>query len=230
MARIKTVIFDVGGVLARDVWEAVWLTPEVGLADRLGVSPRAAMSAGVKIYGRFSRGRFSETAYWAEFSKEIGRDIPRPMIREAEAATLTVNPHARAVLRMLRAKGIKIGIASNNTAFWFPKQAAQVKLSRYADPDLIFASHLQGREKGDEKGLLELVARKVNPATTLFIDDRQGNLERAKRLGFYTLSYGALDATALAPSGHLVQPAFKRFDIALNQPIVNRRRYPVPLQ
>jgi hypothetical protein len=34
---VRAVIFDIGGVLAHDVWEPLFLDPETGLASRYGI-------------------------------------------------------------------------------------------------------------------------------------------------------------------------------------------------
>jgi FMN phosphatase YigB (HAD superfamily) len=77
--------------------------------------------------------------------------------------------------------------------------------------------------------LLELVARVVDPGTTLFIDDREGNLQRARRLGFHTQGYGSLDQATMLESGHILYPSFQEFRLNLNPPRKPRRCVPVPL-
>lgn len=185
---VEVVLLDVGNCLASDYWETVLLTPDVGLADRLGVDPAAACEAGRTLWERHCRRVSEEVTYWQELESALGVEIPDGVPEELDPLVLA-NPQAELLLSTMAEAGLRLGVCSNNTAFWFPKQAAKVGLHRYTDAALQFLSHLTGRTKGDDPSLLDLVADDLDPATVLLVDDRPGNLDAAEQRGFHTVRY-----------------------------------------
>ena len=73
--RIKTVLFAIGGVLAPDYWETLWLTQTISLADFLDVAPDVAFSAGLALWPRYSVREsshlVSEDDFWADFAEGV---------------------------------------------------------------------------------------------------------------------------------------------------------------
>jgi FMN phosphatase YigB (HAD superfamily) len=180
---MDTILFDIGNVLTTDPWESLLLTPGIGIADRLGIPREAAEAAGRTVWPRFSTDpQAREAEYWAAVEAELGVRIPLELVTYAEPDLLVANPAAVPVLRSLAGAGVRIGIISNNTAFWYPKQAALLDLSTLVDPDLVFVSHLSGVDKVD--GLFDVAAAAVEPASTVIVDDRDSNIPRARSAGF----------------------------------------------
>lgn len=193
-----TLMLDVGGVLFGDPWETLLLTPGAGLADRLGLDREETARAGKALWPRYAHWARSAGEYWAELGERLGVAIPPGLVAELESALLRPNPDAAALLRLAAARYRRIGLVSDNTAFWYPWQAAELRLDDVLDPGLVFLSYLRGVSKSDRPGLYEAVADHVRPRRTLVIDDRGHNLERARALGFRTARY-AMPSAPVAP-------------------------------
>ncbi|WP_156325579.1 hypothetical protein [Nonomuraea sp. SBT364] len=181
---------DIGGVLTSDPWQAIVLTPRLGLADRLGLDRATAASAGDALWPQFSLSTRREGDYWVEFEAAVGTPVPGDLVDAAEKEALKVNQDSAALFELLVRFDIEWGFISDNTAFWYPKQLRLLGLEDHADARLDFLSHLRGVSKSSPgAGLFELAADEVDPNTTLVIDDRAHNLARAASLGFETLHH-----------------------------------------
>ncbi|MBL8031818.1 MAG: hypothetical protein JNK33_05880, partial [Candidatus Doudnabacteria bacterium] len=172
---ITTVLLDVGGVMAPDPWETLWLTPERGLAYKLGLAINLVAATGPMLFEQFSEAVFTESAYWKAWEAHLRITISPVLIQEAERELLIPNPYLLTFLTQLKKYRMRIGITSNNTSFWYPKQVNEQILSDFIDPSLIFLSQELGASKVIGKpDLYELAARTTIPSQTLVIDDRQG--------------------------------------------------------
>ncbi|WP_030676415.1 HAD family hydrolase [Streptomyces sp. NRRL B-1347] len=196
--RPSVVLFDLGNVLFRDPWEALLLTEGAGLADRIGLDRGEVEAAGRRLWRRFSVVEADEQAYWDALGRELGRAVPPSLVKELEEHLLLANPAAGELLAAAADGGSRpVGIASNNTSFWYAKQAERLSLHRWVDPRLVFLSHELGVTKGARgRGLLEAAAERTHPPSTLLIEDRAGNLRRARGLGFRTAAYAFEGAAA----------------------------------
>src|SRR5262249_16978653 len=130
-----------------DPWEAIWLTPNIGLADQLNIDPTILPPIGKRLFEKYSVNTASEKDYWAEFGNELNIVISQEVVREIEAHVMTHNPYLHDFLAQMKAQGIHLGIISNNTDFWFAKQLDTTTIAKYFDPDLIFLSHVTGISK-----------------------------------------------------------------------------------
>ncbi|WP_159031078.1 HAD family hydrolase [Streptomyces acidiscabies] len=196
---MSTVLFDLGDVLFRDPWETLLLTERTGLADRLGLDRAKVTETGRKLWHRFSLSETSEQDYWKALSRRLGQPVSPFLIRELEEELLVVNPSAETMLSTA-APGRRVGIVSNNTTFWYAKQSGRLRLDKWIDPDLVFLSCREGVSKGTPgEGLFERAATRVDPATTLVIEDRPRNVARAGSAGFRTLTYSFSASSGVIP-------------------------------
>jgi len=203
-ASPRIVLFDLGGVLVPDFWETLWLTPGAGLADRLGVSRYDARRIGRMLWPHFDRTDRDELDYWEAFGCALGHPLPMALVREAEAALIRPHPQAASALGAARAAGAAIGIVSNNTAFWCPKQLALLPAEAF-DPDLTFLSHRAAATK--TKGhpdlyaiALERIAKRgLAAGAVVMVDDRADNVIFARGLGMHAVHVPP--PQLLAPAG-----------------------------
>ena len=186
-APFDLVLFDLGGVLFPDPWETLLLTPEVGIADQLGMDQERARRAGAEIWPAHATTRTDEAAYWSDFARLTGTKVPADLLTTTRQALMHPNPDARLLLDGAVMVGADVGIISDNTSFWFAMQASALRLSSYADEKLTFLSFEIGVRKAN--GLYDVAAQRVGSARTLVVDDRPHNLERAERAGFSSSRY-----------------------------------------
>lgn len=187
----SVILFDLGNVLFCDPWESLLLTPGTGLADRWGLDPSVVGEAGRRLWRGFSVREAEESEYWDALSGELDRPVPPQLIKQLEEELLVANPAAGELLEAASRGGARpVGIASNNTSFWYAKQAERLTLDRWVDPALVFLSCRLGVTKGSPgRGLLDIAAEHTRPSSTLIVEDRAANLDRARSLGFRTVEY-----------------------------------------
>jgi FMN phosphatase YigB (HAD superfamily) len=179
---VDTVLLDVGGVLYVDPWETLLLTPDVGLADRLGIPTGTAETVARSLWVEFAVRAAGESEYWARFGSAAGATVDLDLV--AEVSDLLLRPTPEAQRWLAAADGLRIGVATDNTSFWFARQRDDLGLDAVLSPELTFTSFDVGRRKQDRPGLLDVAAEVCTPSRTAFVDDREHNRARARALGF----------------------------------------------
>ncbi len=116
---------------------------------------------------------------------------------ELDCATWTnLADETFALMKDLKAAGKKIGILSNMSRDFFSTQYCRVAAHIRAILDAEIISGFVGITKPDPR-IFALASEKIGiaPARLLFLDDIQGNVEAARRCGWYAERY-SLDADA----------------------------------
>ncbi|MCA1707687.1 MAG: hypothetical protein LC808_32220 [Actinobacteria bacterium] len=186
--RIENVLFDLGGVLTSDPWESFLLTPARGIADLLGLDRAQVEAEGRALWDEYCVRESAEDEYWRDLERRLGVSIPTTVRLEVESTLLIVNPWASEILATLYNSAFRIGVASDNTSFWFPRQEDLLGLDKYVSPDITFLSYRHGvRKNASGGGLFEIAASRVDPRKTLMVEDRRHNIGRAKDYGFWTV-------------------------------------------
>lgn len=174
--------------------QAVLFTPKKGLVDRLGLDWELAFQAMRPAYLKFNHTPISsEDDFWKAVGEEMGVDLPLELVYEIDKEIIVPNPQAREALDLVKSEGLKIGIISNNTDFWYKKVIETLNLNEYVDPNLVFVSHEYGVSK--PVGLFKKALEVVNPKGSLFIDDRSDNIYVANYLGFAAMQYSMNEKT-----------------------------------
>jgi FMN phosphatase YigB (HAD superfamily) len=190
---VETVLIDVGGVLASDSWEWLLLTPSRGLAARLGLDREEVTAVGKELWRKYSLVPCTAEEYWSEFGQRMSIPSPSPkLVSELEDQLIVASPIAPTLLSFLAARGTTTGIISDNVSFWYERQAALLELDRYISPERVYLSYMYHRNKKAENSLFEIAAQSVSAQTTLVIDDRPHNVERAHAFGFAAVRLAAL--------------------------------------
>ncbi len=96
------------------------------------------------------------------------------------------------VLKRLQAHGLGLAICSNNNEFWFRRQMDNLRLHRFFSPEKTILSCRIGVAKsslGFEMFHAAADSLGLRPSQCAFVDDRQGNVDRAKELGMQGLFF-----------------------------------------
>jgi FMN phosphatase YigB (HAD superfamily) len=72
LAMVRSVIFDLGAVLASDEWPLIYKK----LSQDLGISEKKAREVMGQLFMRFCRGEFDETTFWVKYGRRAGVEIP----------------------------------------------------------------------------------------------------------------------------------------------------------
>jgi FMN phosphatase YigB (HAD superfamily) len=191
---MNTILFDMGGVLICDTWEAFLLTPHTGLADQLQLDRNTTSRVGHTLWEHYSTRQTREEDYWSDLGKALSINIPLSIVDYLESELLEANPKARESILEAKEAGFRIGIISNNTSFWFSKQVKLANIKDLIDPDLMFLSHNYGvQKKTPNRGLFHIAANIVDSNQTYVVDDNQNNIRIAQGLGFHGIHYDMHD-------------------------------------
>ena len=187
---MRAVILDVGGVLARDIWEPMF----DDLAVRHRLSKRRLYEIGRLLWETFAyvpetpanTWRDMERRYWQLFLL-ISR-IPTTVDRLIARTDRYVVPveGMRPILDALRARRTRLVICSNNNEIWWPRQAKKLRLAKYfADRRLILSSRVGAPKNSPRLEMFKaaVAAAGVPAASCFFVDDRLENIRRARRFG-----------------------------------------------
>jgi FMN phosphatase YigB (HAD superfamily) len=195
--QVDTVLLDIGGVLASDSWECLMMTPSRGLADRLELPRDEVEKVGKKLWKKYSLAPSTAQQYWSEFAEELSIPVPpKQLVAELEEELIVASPSAPRLLTFLENRRLDIGIVSDNTSFWYARQAALLGLSSYVSADTVYLSFEHHRNKKADPSLFEVVAFHQDTTRTLIVDDREHNVVRARSFGFQAVKFEGLQPPA----------------------------------
>ena len=203
---MKGVIFDVGGVLAQDVWENLLLDQgdgdqPAGIASLHGLDAGLVQRVGRLLWEAFAYTPETKRNDWHELEKRYwewfieffwGKNPPDGVSADGFIAMtgtfIRPVPGMQAVLKRLQFQGHALAICSNNNEFWFRRQMAELRLHRFFSSEKIVLSCRIGVAKSS--GTFEMFhaatdSLSLTPSGCAFVDDRQGNVDRANELGMH---------------------------------------------
>ncbi len=191
---IKSIIFDIGGVLAYDVWEYLLLDEQHGVAAKYDLDREQVLKAAKEMWLKFEHRNarndeecnLFEREYWDLFLERFR--ITTTIDELIDYTGLFIRPveGMSNLLAELKAKGLILLICSNNNEFWFRRQAAKCSFHRFFDPNKIILSNRVGASKWSanfEMFYAVVKAAGVSKEECLLVDDRAENMERASQFG-----------------------------------------------
>ena len=202
-ADIKAVIFDIGGVLAQDVWEHLLLDKKGGIASEYHLDKRKTERVGKRLWEQFAhlpetqRNRWQELEeqYWNQFIQHFAGHSPEMTADKFVKMTDNFIKPVEGViplLERLHSKGVDLAICSNNTEFWFSRQMDKLNLHKFFRQGKVILSCRIGVSKsspGFEMFHAVADALKIAKAQCVFVDDRKENVERAQQCGMVGIHF-----------------------------------------
>jgi putative hydrolase of the HAD superfamily len=183
---ITHVFFDVGGVLGSSGWGT---EPRARAVDRFGLDAADFDRRHREVVGPWEEGRLSLD----EYLDCTVFDAPRPFTREAFTAFMQAQsrpyPETIDVARALRAAGrFRLMTLNNESA---ELNAYRLRLFGLASIfSAFFSSCWLGAAKPSRRIYdLALAMAQVEPAHSVFIDDREQNLAPARALGMHVVRF-----------------------------------------
>jgi putative hydrolase of the HAD superfamily len=177
-----TIFFDWGGVVANDPGDEFLglLLKQIGATD-------GQVQEIFKTYmSRFMRGQISEAEYWSELNKHYGFKIHDSISDEFKKwRGLVANQNILALVDEAKAKGLQTAIFSNVIE---PTYNVLRQAGYYDRFDEIVASCKVGLAKPQPE-IYQLALDQLNTTASqsIFIDDKQSNLDPAAKMGFTTI-------------------------------------------
>lgn len=179
---MKTIFFDWGGVIADDPGDD-FLTK---LLLDIGANPEQIQEIFQLYMKRFMRGEISEAEYWDVLRAKYGFVIHESISDEFRKwSGLKANESVLALVNEAKKQGWQTALLSNVIE---PTYNVLQAAGFYDKFDTIIASCKEGFAK-PEITIYELALKRLNTTAqeSVFIDDKQTNLEPAKQIGFKTI-------------------------------------------
>lgn len=188
---IKTIVFDLGGVVfAQNYEKAVSHFEEIGVGDARRLLDPFAQAG---FFGDLESGRITADEYRHELSKLAGRELT---VKDCVYAWTGYVDHLPKrnfeALRRLRSEGYRLVLLSNTNPFMMmwamsPEFDGEGHLLR----DYFDACYLsyECRLMKPDPAIFQLMLTRENirPEETLFLDDSERNIEAARALGIQTI-------------------------------------------
>lgn len=182
MTDINTIFFDWGGVIAGDPNDDFW----ANLLKDKGATDAQAEEIYDTYMQRFMRGEITEEQCWDELRRDYGLVIPDDVSEEfKEWRGLIKNDRVIALTDKARSAGLKVALLTNVIE---PTYNVLSGVGHYGYFDEVIASCKVGYAKPQEEIYqLALDRLRTTAGQSLFIDDKQKNLDPAIRMGFKTI-------------------------------------------
>jgi len=185
MAKIKAVLFDLGGVFFED-----------GTEKFLNILSKKTNKKYQELYPIFRQGKsleyrenkLSGKVFFDLASNEIGQILKPDELNNLWASQYTEINGVRNIAEELKKQGLTVGILSDNV----PERVnyLQKKYKFLGLFDLVIFSYEANLTKGNpEIYNLALNKLKLQPNEVIFVDDRQSNLDIAKEVGIVPILF-----------------------------------------
>ena len=174
---IKAIIFDIGGVIATNIFGGL----SAFFSKRYNVAPEVFRRAWKKQWHEWEVNSISCDEYWEGVLKELKIEEDSGVIMENAYEQLELNEKVMQLVRLLVNK-YRLAIISNNTCEWGNYAIEMFGLEEFFDP--IILSCDVGCVKPD-KEIYKLTLEKLGvlPGECIFVDDKERNTLVAKDMG-----------------------------------------------
>jgi FMN phosphatase YigB (HAD superfamily) len=197
---IEAVIFDLGGVLAYDVWEHLLLDETEGVASLWKLDRQQVERLGRALWEEFSirptaenyGWRELEREYWTEFAERLGLSIPIDEFISLTDKFIRPVQGMVQLLEELQRENLELAVCSDNTEFWFERQMTKLGLYRFFRPQNIVLSSRVGvtKSSADSKMFQAVVgALGSHKHNCIFVDDRTVPVFHSIEFGLGTILF-----------------------------------------
>jgi putative hydrolase of the HAD superfamily len=182
MSDINTIFFDWGGVIAGDPDDGFWAQ----LLKDSGASDEQTQEIYDTYMQRFMRGEITEAECWNGLRLNYDLTIPDTISDEFKKwRGLVKNDDIVALISRAKTSGLQVALLTNVIE---PTYNVLSEAGYYDYFDVVIASCKVGLAKPqDEIYQLALDRLHTTAEQSVFIDDRQKNLDPATRMGFTTI-------------------------------------------
>lgn len=182
MSDINTIFFDWGGVVAGDPDDGFWSQ----LLRDNGATEEQAQEIYETYMQHFMRGEITEAECWDELRRNYGLIIPSTISDEFKKwRGLVKNDDIVALIHQAKSSGLQVALLTNVIE---PTYNVLSEAGYYDYFDVVIASCKVGLAKPQDE-IYQLALDQLNTTAeqSVFIDDRQKNLDPATRMGFTTI-------------------------------------------
>ncbi len=187
---VKVILFDFGGVLAEEGFREGLMT--IARSNGLSAQVFFEMATAAVYESGYVVGAADEHWYWDLLRQRSGIRQPDADLRKEILERFILRPWMLEIVSGLRQSGYFVGILSDQTQ-WLDELDDRDHF--FAEFNVVFNSYHLGRGKKDPQIFDEVAERlAVLPSEILFIDDNDGNIERARSRGLQTILFRDKDS------------------------------------
>jgi len=188
----KSIIFDLGSVLAGDEWLRVYGE----IANEVKIPEEKVREIVNSLFIKWSLGKIDEGGFWKEFEIKTGTNLPEEFTKDFFLKTYKEwskdIKESWEILVELKAKGIRLALLSNTIEPHVLANEEMGRLRRLRDIgfEAFVWSYKEGVGKPDPR-IYKVMLEKLNlPAEAcVFVDDDLENVEAAKELGMQGIHF-----------------------------------------
>jgi len=182
---IKAVLFDLGGVYFEDGTDKFLKK----LSSKIGKSyndlyPIFRMGKSLE----YRRNEISGKEFFGWAAKELDTDFTADQLNEMWVSEYTEVTGVKEIIKDLKKKGIKVTILSDNVPERIEYLQKKYKFLNVFD-DVVLSYEVNLVKTSEEMFNLALSRVNCKPEETIFVDDREINLDVAKQLGIIPILY-----------------------------------------
>jgi putative hydrolase of the HAD superfamily len=183
------VLFDFGGVIAEEGFrEGIR-----AIGKRNGLDPEALFDLAEELIYEtgYVEGMVGEAVFWEAFRQRTGISATDEELREEVLARFTLREAVLKYVERARASGMVTGILSDQTD-WLDELNRRTPFFYLFDH--VFNSFYLKKGKRDPSVFGEVTAKLgLKPEEVLFVDDKTGNISRARASGLRVLHFTGMD-------------------------------------
>ena len=186
---IKAVIFDYGGVLADEGWAKGIRV----IAVMNGYDPEEFFHHCVDVLFEtgYVRGEVTEEQYWDTLRKTVQIPEDNESLRDEILKRFKLRDEVIGLVKKIKAAGYTLAILSDQVN-WLDELNERDDFFKYFDE--VYNSYHLGNTKKEESFFTETCERlNVRPYEAVFIDDNEGNVDRAENVGLHAIYYDYLE-------------------------------------
>ena len=182
---VEAVLFDFGGVLAEEGFRNGLLS----IARHNGLEPEPFARTGFELVFKvgYVVGRSDESTFWQALREQTGIRDADEKLRKEILSHFRLRVWMIELVKKLKQRNVRLGILSDQTN-WLDELDDAHKFFQYFDH--VFNSYHMGKSKKDSSLYDDVLGfLKIQASQALFVDDHEGNIERAKQKGLHTILY-----------------------------------------
>lgn len=187
--RFKAVLFDFGGVIADEGFRNG--LHEIARLNGLDEEDFAATTREIIHDTGYITGRADEAFFWEILRRQTGIRGSDSHLRDIILKGFTLREWMLRVIEELRTRGIRLAILSDQTN-WLDELEEKLRFFRIFER--VFNSYHLGRTKLEKQIFLDVLdIMRLEPGDTLFVDDTQEHVGRAREAGIQVIHYRGKD-------------------------------------
>ena len=182
---VDAILFDFGGVLAEEGFRNGLLS----VAKHNGLEAERFVRIAFELVFKvgYVIGRSDESTFWQALREQTGIRGTDETLRKEILSHFRLRAWMIELVKKLKQFNVRLAILSDQTN-WLDELDNEHRFFQYFDH--VFNSYYLGKSKKDTS-LYDDVLRslRIQASHALFVDDHEGNIERAKQRGLHTILY-----------------------------------------